>query len=276
MKNIAIKCSKWILRLGLILLVLYGISLAFFYFKQEKFFFNPKHLASDYTYQFKEQFEEINIVVEDSVHLNALLFKAKKSKGVVLYLHGNAGALHDWGKRAYLYLDNDYDVLFVDYRGYGKSNGTYSNETQLVTDMQKVYDFLKASYPENKIVVLGYSLGSGLAAYIAANNHPKVLILEAPYYSWKSLISNQIAPIVPSFLIKYDIPTYQYLKSVDCPIQIFHGTRDNLIVAELNAKKLKELYPEKIELNYIDEASHNTIHISKQYYDALKKKVLSH
>ena len=270
MKRVLRKTTRIILQFLIVLVVLYVGSLVFFYFKQEKFFFNPKHLESDYVFTFKESFEEINIPVEKDIQLNALHFKAENPKGIVLYLHGNAGALHDWGKRAHLFLENNQDVFFVDYRGYGKSDGKYTKDSQLFNDVQKVYDYVKGIYNEDQITVLGYSLGSGLGAYLASKNKPKQLILNAPYYSWKTLVAEEIAAPVPRYLVKYDIKTFEYLEQATCPIQIFHGTRDYLINAKTNCDQLKELYPDKINLTYIIDGAHNDIHITKQYYDALK------
>lgn len=253
------------------LFFLYAVSLVFVYFKQERFFFNPKILAKDYQFKFKENFEELNIPVAKNTNLNALLFKAENPKGVILYLHGNAGAIHDWGRRAPLYLDNKYDILFVDYRGYGKSDGFYNNQDELFNDMQKVYDYTKTRYNEDNITLLGFSLGSGLASYLAAKNCPKMLILNAPYYSWKTLIAEEIAPPIPKFIIKYNIPTYQFVKQVTCPIIIFYGTRDFLIHPDTNAKKLQTIQPDNIQLYPIEDADHNGLHITRQYYQDLKK-----
>ncbi|MCX7546914.1 alpha/beta hydrolase [Xanthomarina sp. F1114] len=264
------KILRRVARVIAALFILYSLSLVFVYFKQERFFFNPKLLAKNYKFEFKETFEELNIPVAENISLNAVLFKAENPKGVILYLHGNAGAIHDWGKRADLYLENNYDILFVDYRGYGKSDGSYSCSEELFNDIQKVYDFTKTRYNENEIVVLGFSLGSGLASYLAANNNPKMLILNAPYYSWKTLISEEIAPPIPEFIIKYNIPTYQFVKQVTCPIKIFYGTRDFLIHPETNAKKLQVLQPENIKLFAIVDAGHNGLHITRQYYQYLK------
>ncbi len=269
-----INIAKIFRRLGRIivaLIILYLGTLVFFYVKQEKFFFNPKILERDYAFEFTEPFEELNIKVEENTFLNALLFKAENSKGVILYFHGNAGAIHDWGKRAPLFLDNNYDVLFVDYRGYGKSNGRYANSDELLSDAETVYNFTKTRYQENKIVVLGFSLGSGLASYVASRNNPKLLILNAPYYSWKTLIAEEIAPPIPKFLINYDIRSYEYIQAVKCPIQIFHGTRDFLIHPDTNSKKLRALNPDNITLTFITDAGHNGLHITKQYYDLLKE-----
>jgi pimeloyl-ACP methyl ester carboxylesterase len=264
------KIFRRFIRTVIALVIIYLFSLGFFYFKQERFFFNPKFLAKDYIFQFQEPFEEFNIEVEKNIFLNSILFKSEASKGVVLYFHGNAGAIHDWGKRAHLFLDNQYDVLFIDYRGYGKSDGEYSSHNQIFNDADKVYNYTKTRYSEKNIVVFGFSLGSGIASYIASKNTPKMLILNAPYYSWKTLISEEIAPPIPAFLVHYDIPSYQFVKNVKCPIHIFQGTRDFLIDPTSNSKKLQALNPENITLSFIDDAGHNSIHITKQYYDLLK------
>ena len=254
------------------LALLYLGSLVFMYFKQERFFFNPKHLEKDYVYTFKETFEEYNIPVAENIALNALLFKTEKpSKGVIVYYHGNAGAIHEWGMRAPLYLDNGYDILFFDYRDYGKSDGAYSKTEELLQDSQAIYDFAKEHYDEDQIIILGYSLGSGLATYVASKNNPKMLILNAPYYSWKVLVADEIAPPIPQYLIKYDIPTYKYIKEVNCPINIYYGTRDFLIHPDTNAKKLKEMAPNNISLHPIRDGGHNGLHITRQYYNELKK-----
>jgi len=264
------KLSRRIVRTIIFLVALYLITLIFFYFKQERFFFNPKHLDKDYVFEFAEPFEEINIEAEKDIYLNAVLFKAKASKGVILYFHGNAGAIHDWGKRAHLFLENNYDILFVDYRNYGKSDGSYCSSDELFLDAQKVYDYTKTRYNEDSIIVLGFSLGTGMASYVASKNKPKMLILNAPYYSWKTLIEEEIAPPIPKFLIKYDIPSYQFIKDVACPIHICYGTRDFLIHPDTNAKKLQALRPENIILHPITDAGHNGLHITKEYYDLLK------
>ncbi|KJD31626.1 peptidase [Tamlana nanhaiensis] len=264
------KIFRFFKRLIIVLISLYLVSLVFLFFKQERFFFNPKILDKNYKFSFNEPFEELIIPVEPNINLNAVKFKAEHSKGIILYFHGNAGAIHEWGTRAHLYLENNYDVLFVDYRGYGKSDGEYNNSDQLLSDAQKVYNFVKQDYNEQNIIVFGFSLGSGLASYVASKNTPKQLILGAPYYSWKTLIADEIAPPIPKFIMKYDIPSYEFLKSVSCPITIFCGTRDFLVNPKTNAEKLKAIQPEQTKLYYITDAGHNGLHITKQYYDLLK------
>lgn len=263
------KIGRQLLRFITFIVILILCVYIFLYVKQERFFFNPKVLDKEYVYSFDQPYEEINIKVEENIELNALLFKTDTiSKGIILYFHGNAGAIHEWGERAHLYTENSYDVLFVDYRGYGKSDGLYKEEAELYNDAQKVYDYIRTRYKEKDIIVLGFSLGTGFASYTASKNNPKLLILEAPYYAWDELIAS-ISPL-PQSLINYKIPTYQFLGEVSCPIRIFHGSRDFLIKPEEHSKRLKDLYPDKIKLTLIKGAGHS-IYLTKQYYDELKK-----
>ncbi len=78
------------------------------------------------------------------------------------------------------------------------------------------------------IVILGYSMGTGTAARLAADNHPRQLILQAPYFSMKDM-ARYYYPMLPSFLLKYTFPTYRNIQRVTVPVTIFHGDNDEVI-----------------------------------------------
>ncbi|MGD1840693.1 MAG: alpha/beta hydrolase [Thermonemataceae bacterium] len=250
----------------IILVAIYGLILLVLFVWQEKLLFFPTKLPASYTFQFEEDFEEISIQVEKEIHLNALLFKAIQSKGVILFLHGNAGAINTWGFGAPLYLQHQYDVLYVDYRGYGKSEGNIQSEQQLISDIQKVYDRLKERYSENTIIVSGTSIGTGIATQIAAANHPKLLLLNAPYYSLKKLIQEK-TKVLPSFIIRYSLATHQYINKVECPIYLFHGQSDQLIPVH-HAKELKQK-AEQINLIVLEGTGHNDIPANSLYQEKM-------
>ena len=96
----------------------------------------------------------------------------------MFFLHGNGGAIHDWGQGAELYTANDYDVFYLDYRGYGKSDGKIMSENQLIADAQIAYNYLKERYLEKGIIVSGTSMGTGIAVQIAAQNKPQKLFFK--------------------------------------------------------------------------------------------------
>jgi uncharacterized protein len=212
------------------------------YFAQEKLIFFPNKLPENFKFQFRGYYEEKWIATSDKQKLNALLFKTPDSKGVILYLHGNAGALDGWGEIAPYYIQFGYDIMIVDYRGYGKSSGKIYSEAQMFDDIQRVYNVLKENYNENQIVILGYSIGTGMAAYLASKNKPKKLVLLAPYYNMPFLLKSK-SKLIPAFLLKYRFMTNEYIVQVKAPIAFFHGKNDGLIDFHSSEKLFKLFKP---------------------------------
>ncbi|OQX99652.1 MAG: alpha/beta hydrolase [Bacteroidetes bacterium 4572_117] len=261
-----LKTIFWILALIAIFIV---IILLILYLGQEKLIFHPEKLPKSHKFLFKSNFEEHFIKVDDKIELNALYFKADSSKGLVFYLHGNAGNLDSWGEVADLYLSLNYDVFIVDYRGYGKSNGKISSQPQFRRDIQKAYDFATKNYDENKVVIIGYSIGTGPAAKLASKNKPAMLILKAPYYSLMDLIHHYL-PFIPKFIIKYRFRTNWHLKKVSTPVYVFHGTHDKVIYYK-SSVKLKKRLKQKITLITLRGQEHNGINDNSEYVGYIKK-----
>jgi len=148
-------------------------------------------LAAEHLFQFDQPFEEYFIKTPDGETLNALLFKSPNTpKGFILYFHGNAGNLQRWGNYAIDFTELDYDILMVEYRGYGKSTGTPS-EVDFYADAQVVLDWAKANIPFSRLIIYGRSLGSGVATQLAIKNSPDLLILETPFNELKKPLLSQ-------------------------------------------------------------------------------------
>lgn len=232
--------KKIAIRFSVSVVVIYLIICILLYFYQEDLIFAPDTLPANFVFEFPEKFEEISIPSKDKAVLNALLFKADSSKGVIFYLHGNAGCLESWGNVAKTYTSRGYDVFLLDYRGYGKSTGAISSEAQFFDDVQRAYNVVKSRYAEDKIVVLGYSIGTGAAAMLASQNHPKRLILQAPYYSLMDMMRQHYS-FAPTFLLKYRFDVASFLPKIKVPIAIFHGDNDSVI--DYNAStRLKQYF----------------------------------
>ena len=236
---------------------------------QGKLIFHPEKVDKGFKFEYNQPYEEVNIKTQDNVLLNGLLFKADSSKGVIFYLHGNGGTLTTWGNVAKTYTDLNYDVFILDYRGYGKSEGSISSQEQIFQDIQTVYDYLKSRYEESKIIVLGYSIGTGLAAKVASTNHPKMLILQAPYYSLTDMMRSQF-PVVPTFLLKYKFETNKYIIDCKMPVVIFHGYNDELINYE-SSLRLKKLMKRTDTLFILDKQEHNGMTDNPDYKYELRK-----
>ncbi len=251
-----------------ILIILALILLAGLYFFQEKFIFYPEKLEKNYEFNFDRNFEELKIETADGKLLDALLFKADSTKGVIFYLHGNAGSLASWGHVAQCYTDLNYDVFILDYRGFGKSEGRIKSEEQLFADNQIAYNKVKNLYNEQDIIILGYSIGTGLAAKLASKNNPKQLILQAPYFSFEDLLKNEYH--FPTFILKYKLTTNEFLKQCQCPIYVFHGDKDRVIHYN-SSKKLKNELANKIQLRILKGQAHNGITENDDYQKEIEK-----
>ena len=261
--------KKSILKILKILIIIYIAVCGLFYVTQEKFIFLPERLEKNYKFSFKQIYQELNFKTEDNILLNGILFKADTSKGLIFYLHGNAGSLKSWGEIAKIYTGLGYDVFMLDYRGYGKSEGTITSENQLYKDVQTVYDDLKTKYAESKIVVLGYSIGTGPATRLASSNHPKLLILQAPYYSLTDLLKHNY-PVIPAFILKYKLETNKYIRDCKMPVVIFHGDYDEVIYYN-SSVKLKGLMKATDILITLPGQGHNGMSNNPKYITEIKK-----
>ena len=232
--------------------VSYGIFCLGLWLMQDQLIFNPTELSEDYRFR---SGEEVEVEVEKGVFLNCLWMREGDSKGVILYLHGNRGSNSRCWHQAQNMVNNEYDIFMPDYRGFGKSDGTISSEKQLLADVQIVYDFLKQHYKENKIIITGYSLGSGMASWLASNNRPQQLVMIAPYFSFYDLKDHYIPIYIPDLFVRYPLDSGTHLKGVECPITLFHGTRDRVIPYD-SSEKLRAVNPSGIELVTLKNEGH--------------------
>ena len=97
--------KKIILQILKILLIIYITICGLLYLFQEKLIFFPEKLDKNFEFTFNREFEEINVKTNDNTILHGLLFKADNSKGLIFYLHGNAGSLRTWGAVAKTYTE---------------------------------------------------------------------------------------------------------------------------------------------------------------------------
>lgn len=234
---------KWIKRLAYLMGSLYVLACIALYFQQERIIFRPDVLAQNFQFW---SGEEIRIPVGDELDLHAIWLRESGARGVIMYWHGNRGSNRRCLRQAENLAGLGYDVFMPDYRGFGKSGGTINSQEELFTDAQTAYNWLKQHYTEDQIIICGYSLGSGVASYLAANNAPEHLFLVAPYRSMVAM-KDLLFPVVPSFLIKYPLRNDRQLPLVKSPVTLLHGTHDELIPFE-HSEYLQQLLPERAKL----------------------------
>ena len=232
---------------------------------QEKVVFSPVILPNHHEFDFDKNHEEYFWETPFEGKINVLHFKIENPKGVIVYFHGNSDNLHRWGNIASEFTEYQYDVLVMDYRGYGKSLGP-RNEEFLYSDSQFIYDYAKKMYGEENIIIFGRSLGGAFATKIGAENRPKSVILEAAFYSLEDIVNrwlpkkvtNRVAPTMT-----YHFLSYENIKKIQVPLYHFHGTKDSVVPLK-SGKKLFEAFKKsqpKISKKFIEisEGGHNDL-----------------
>lgn len=249
----------------LIIAIVYIAASLIVYFFQHYFFFRPEILPHHFEFNYPYDFEEKDFTMEDGGVINSVWFKVPNSRGVVFYFKGNSRSIKGWGKFSLDFLRNGYDFFMMDYRGFGKSRGKRT-ETKLYNDSQQLYKWLSDHYPEDKIVIYGRSLGSGIATRIASWNKPAMLLLDSPYLSFFHQIRRFAFFLPLGMLLRYKIRTDQFINQVNVPIKIIHGTNDRLIPFA-HSERLRDIAPDNITLIPVPGAGHNNLPDYAAYHE---------
>lgn len=260
------KIKRWLLII-LTVYVIVGIAL---YFLQEKFLFHPGKLPGDYAYNFSVPFKEINLPVNKEKSLNIIQFKTRDSlcKRVVLYFHGNRKNIARYAPYAANFTKHNYEVWMIDYPGFGKTTGRRTEEA-MYEDAAILYQMARARFAKDSIIIYGKSIGTGVATQLASVKDCKKLILETPYYSIDALAGHYAFIYPVSWMLRYHFPSHEYLKKVEAPVTIFHGTDDE-VIPYAQSEKLGNENPE-VRLVTIEGGRHNNLNDSPVFQRELDK-----
>jgi uncharacterized protein len=175
--------------------------------------------------------EEILLDAADGERLVAWHVPPRGDRPVVLYLHGNGGALSHRAERFRALTADGTGLVAIDYRGFGGSTGRPS-EAGLLIDAETAYGFAAARYPAARIAVWGESLGTGVAVALTAERPAGRLVLEAPFTSAVDLAARRY-PFVPvRWLMKDQFRSDLRVASVAVPLLVLHGARDTIVPIE--------------------------------------------
>lgn len=240
---------EWWVIISVCVALVYVALAVIYYLLQERFIFVGTPLQRKYKFIIATKFDEIFLESQEGGTLHAMHIQAKESDGLILYFHGNTGNLKRWATVAEELTTYGKDVLVVDYRGFGKSQGRRTQET-LYADAQLIYEHAKTLAAEKDIIVYGRSLGTGLAVKVAADNNPSRLALETPFFNMIDVGFYHFPFLPVRFLLRFPFRSDKYIPQVTCEIAIFHGTRDR-VVPYKSGLKLYELISEKAQHNMV-------------------------
>ena len=190
-----------------------------------------------------------------------------ESRPLVVYYGGNAeevsGNLWDMARlQAGAYL-------FMNYRGYGDSQGKPSQKN-LCRDALYILDTLVAreNIPMNHIVLMGRSLGSGVAVYVAAHRPVRGVILITPFDSLLNVARHHYPVLPVKFLLKHPFDSAALAPGVKMPALVIIGDQDN-IIPNRRSTQLAEVWGGVVDTVVIDGAGHNDIQLDHRYWEAI-------
>lgn len=254
------RLAKRLLQTALWLALVYAGLLALLWWAQERLIFLPQRLPAEHRFEVPTGVQERWVEVP-CARLNLLHLREPGARGVVFYLHGNAGSLQSWFVDVEHWRRAGLDLVMLDYRGYGKSSGRIDSEAQLHADVAAAWAQVAPEYAGRQRIVFGRSLGTGLAAALAAQApaelRPELTVLVSPYTSLLAVAAEQ-HPWVPEALLarllRYPLRTDQWLPQVQGRVALVHGGRDRLIPPE-HSRRLQALVPQA-QLLWLPDAGH--------------------
>ena len=244
---------------------LYAAVIGLLWWKQESLLFHPQPLPTDHPFAVGADVREVWVDVPGA-RLHALHLQHPQPRGLVFYLHGNAGNLQSWFVNLDIYRQAQFDLYMLDYRGYGKSSGQIESEAQLHADVLAAWNSIEPRYRGLKRVVFGRSLGTGLAAQLGAQVQPDLTLLASPYFSMQALAAEHY-PWVPQRVLRYPLRTDLNLPLLHGAVVLVHGSQDTLIDPS-HSQRLMALRPGTVS-RIVQGAAHNDLQRWPAYGQAL-------
>jgi uncharacterized protein len=232
---------------------------------QERLLFHPEPLPADTRLAVEPDVHE-RFVAVPGARLSVLELRLPAPRGVVFFLHGNAGNLQSWFTDTDFYRSAGFDLVMPDYRGYGKSTGRIESEAQLHADMAAVWQGVAPRYAGKRVVIYGRSIGTGLAAELAAAVQPDLTVLVSPYASIAGLARGHYPWLLPQ-VVRYPLRTDRTLERIRGPLLLVHGDRDEIIPFS-ESTKLQAVAP-RARLTRIAGGGHNDLQDLPAYRQAM-------
>jgi len=210
----------------------YAGAVGWLYFRQERLLFEPDKLPPLEPICTDPDTAEFFVDVPGA-RLSAAHLRLPDPRGVFFFLHGNSGSLKKWFVDLDAFRQANFDVVMFDYRGFGKSSGEIESEEQLRADVEAVWKHVAPMYAGKRVVISGQSLGTGLAAGLAARlcsdgQAPDLTLLVSPYSSMRAL-AGELYPWVPMQVLRYPLHTLEHAAKLLGPVMLIHGEKDELI-----------------------------------------------
>jgi len=213
-------------------LIIYCIGCLALYFLQTRMLF-PAYLTQPVPLNWQPTAGDSTLqgLVDSSCgKIHVVIWKIKQAKGTIMMFHGNGESVASINDYAFAFHNLGYNLMTWDYPSYGRSSSCLFSQTDLLADSETAYQWLITKENPENIVIFGYSIGSGLAIYTASQHPQHDVYLVAAYDSLLNVAKENISNLLPvSFIMRYPLPAYQWIKKIKGHVHMMHGLNDTLI-----------------------------------------------
>lgn len=211
-------------------------------------------------------YEDVIFTAEDGVRLHGWYVPRAGSRYVMLFFHGNTRNISWCLDSLALFHRLGFSTFLFDYRGYGRSEGR-PNEEGTYRDARAAWDYLvhERGIETGRIVMLGRSLGGAVAAWLAARQAPRALVLESTFLSFPD-VAAELHPRLPARLMaRYRYPVKDFIREVHSPVLVVHS-RDDELIPYRHGHRLYEVAHEPKRLVSIAGPHYNGYVVSGELY----------
>ena len=239
------------------------------YFLQERLIFFPQPVAQDPLQANPgAAIEEVSLVTADQVRLRGWLVKATPTPApLLLYFGGNAEEVSWLASTAGRYAG--WSLLLFNYRGYGRSEGK-PGETELFADALQIHDYAAKRAQGGRVAVMGRSLGSGVAVYLAAQRPVAGVILVSPYDSIES-VAQGVYPFLPiSLMLKHRFDSIARAPQLKQRLLCLIPERDE-VIPPAHGERLFDAWGGEKRKVVLQEAGHNSTDAHPMFWSSIRE-----
>jgi fermentation-respiration switch protein FrsA (DUF1100 family) len=210
---------------------------------------------------FSLQYETLQIETADGVRLHGWWMPHASPQAQVIYWHGNGGNLALWLDVLADIRQRGFSVLAVDYRGYGDSEGSPS-EQGIYADAAAANAYFREHLyrDDTPTIYWGRSLGASVASRAAADDRPDALILESPFPDVRFLFRRNPIMLTLTYLGSYRFPTAEHLEGYQGPLLVIHGDADSIIPFAAGQRVFERAATTNKTFVVLEGADHNDMH----------------
>ena len=232
--------SSYLTSLLLGLLIMNG----WMFFQQPKMIFYPMPVLESTPAQWGLEYEDVALQTADGVRLHGWYVPAAGAERVLLFFHGNAGNISHRRDSLAIFHRLGLNVLMIDYRGYGQSEGSPS-EAGFYQDASAAWAYLleEKGFAADQVVIFGRSLGGAVAAELASRVPARGLILESTLSTARDFAHSAFPVLSRLIVMRYDFNSVAKLAQVHCPVLVLHSPDDEVMPFHLG-ERVFEAAPE--------------------------------